>query len=618
MPEPMSLLPDDPAEAGPYRLEGRLGAGGQGTVYTARGPGGALVAVKLLHSHLITDDEARNRFLREVQTAERVAPFCTAQLLGSGFVGARPYIVSEYVDGPSLQDSVRESGPRGAAALQRLAINTATALAAIHAAGVVHRDFKPGNVLLGPDGPVVIDFGIAKALDVSQSVVSSQPIGSPAYMAPEQIADEDVGPAADLFAWAATMYYAATGQRAFPGESIPATLNSVLRSEPDLSGVEGRLRGLLAECLDKEQAGRPTAAQVVERLRALSWHSAPTDGHAQHSPTPRAVAAERPGEHAPARQAHAGQAHAGHAAAEQAHAGHAPAGQTHAEHAHAEHAHAEHAHAGQAHAGQATAEHARAGQAHAGHAAAEQAHAGRTTAEQAHAGGVPGGYDASGHLSTAPRARAVSPVRRRVPAVVAAGAALVLAAGVGISVYALTPATAQRQAALQPPPSTSPPPSEPASSTPSPAPTAYELLVTKKPDKTAGPAPASPAKTPRRSATPARDSDAMPGSSPTTSAKKPRKTPEPTSKPSATSRPPSPKPSLQPSTGTITWNDVGEYCKAHGQTLMYGAGWSGMKCSDGAEVSVTAVCAWKYPAYGQAVGVPPENPFMPSATCNLS
>ncbi|MFD0469384.1 serine/threonine-protein kinase [Nonomuraea thailandensis] len=277
MPEPMSLLPEDPVEVGPYRLEGRLGSGGQGVVYTGRGPGGVLVAVKLLHSHLIADDAARIRFLREVQTAKRVAPFCTAQLLDSGFVGARPYIVSEYVHGPSLQDSVRESGPRGAAALQRLAINTATALAAIHAAGVVHRDFKPGNVLLGPDGPVVIDFGIAKALDVSQSVASSQPIGSPAYMAPEQIADEDVGPAADLFAWAATMYYAATGRRAFPGDSIPAALHSVLNSEPDLGGVDGRLRRLLEECLAKDQTRRPTAAQVVERLRALptpTWQAA--------------------------------------------------------------------------------------------------------------------------------------------------------------------------------------------------------------------------------------------------------------------------------------------------------------------------------------------------------
>ncbi|MEV0391364.1 protein kinase [Nonomuraea sp. NPDC050643] len=273
----MTLRPEDPRAAGPYRLEGRLGVGGQGEVYAGRGPDGLLVAVKLLHSHLMADDEACVRFLREVGTAKRVAPFCTAQLLDSGFAGGRPYIVSEFVDGPSLQDSVRESGPRGAAALQRLAINTATALAAIHAAGVVHRDFKPGNVLLGPDGPVVIDFGIAKALDLSQSVLTSQPIGSPAYMAPEQIAGGAVGPAADLFTWAATMYYAATGRRAFGGESIPATLHAVLHTEPDLGPLDGRFRRLLQECLAKDPARRPTAAQVAERLRALpvpAWQAA--------------------------------------------------------------------------------------------------------------------------------------------------------------------------------------------------------------------------------------------------------------------------------------------------------------------------------------------------------
>ncbi|WP_053175179.1 serine/threonine protein kinase [Nonomuraea sp. SBT364] len=278
MPELLTLLPDDPRTVGPYRLEGRLGAGGQGAVYAGRGPEGVRVAVKLLHPYLIADDEARVRFLREVETAKRVAPFCTAQMLDSGFAGSRPYIVSEFVDGPSLQESVRANGPRGAAALQRLAINTATALAAIHAAGVVHRDFKPGNVLLGPDGPVVIDFGIAKALDLSQSVVTSQPIGSPAYMAPEQIAGGDVGPPADLFTWAATMHYAATGRRAFGGDTIPATLHAVLSSEPDLGGLEERFRRLLRECLAKDPARRPTAAQVVERLRALpapSWQRTP-------------------------------------------------------------------------------------------------------------------------------------------------------------------------------------------------------------------------------------------------------------------------------------------------------------------------------------------------------
>ncbi|MFI9550325.1 serine/threonine protein kinase [Nonomuraea endophytica] len=278
MPEVLALLDEDPRAVGPYRLEGRLGAGGQGTVYIGRTGQSAPVAIKLLHPHLIADQREQQRFLREVETAKRVAPFCTAHVLDSGFVGARPYIVSEYVEGPSLQASVRDNGARGAAALQRLAVNTATALAAIHEAGVVHRDFKPGNVLLGPDGPVVIDFGIARALDLSQSVVSSQPIGSPAYMAPEQIAGGDIGPAADIFAWGATMVYAATGQRAFVGDSIPGILHLILQGDPDLGELDGPLRLLLAECLAKDPAQRPTAAQVIERLRALpppAWDTVP-------------------------------------------------------------------------------------------------------------------------------------------------------------------------------------------------------------------------------------------------------------------------------------------------------------------------------------------------------
>jgi serine/threonine protein kinase len=276
--EVLALLAEDPRTVGPYRLEGRLGVGGQGTVYVGRGGDGVPVAVKLLHPHLMADPREQKRFLHEVETARRVAPFCTAQILDCGFLGGRPYIVSEFVDGPSLHAAVRDNGPRGAAALQRLAINTATALMAIHEAGVVHRDFKPGNVLLGPEGPVVIDFGIARALDLSQSVVSSQAIGSPAYMAPEQISGGDVGPASDLFAWGATMVYAATGQHAFTGESIPAVLHTILHGEPDLGGLSGALRALLEECLSKVPARRPTAAQVIERLRALPspvWNTVP-------------------------------------------------------------------------------------------------------------------------------------------------------------------------------------------------------------------------------------------------------------------------------------------------------------------------------------------------------
>ncbi|MFC5180739.1 serine/threonine-protein kinase [Actinomadura harenae] len=270
MPDTTAALPGDPGTVGPYRLERRLGTGGQGTVHVARGPGGQRVAIKLLHPHLVTDERARGRFLGEVEIAKRVAPFCTAPVLDSGIDGDRPYIVSEFVDGPSLHASVRARGPRSGAALHRLAVNTASALAAIHEAGVVHRDFKPGNVLLGPDGPVVIDFGVARALDLSQSLTTSQAVGSPAYMAPEQIANKEIGPAADLFAWAATLLYAATGRRAFPGDSIPAVMHAILHDEPDLPDLDPQLSDLVRACLAKDPADRPGADAVLASLRGLS------------------------------------------------------------------------------------------------------------------------------------------------------------------------------------------------------------------------------------------------------------------------------------------------------------------------------------------------------------
>ncbi|QXJ21862.1 protein kinase [Actinomadura graeca] len=285
MPKWRALQPNDWETVGPYRLEGRLGAGGQGTVYVGSAAPGPRVAIKLLHPHLVVDERARARFLSEVDIAKRVAPFCTAQVLDSGIENEQPYIVSEFVDGPSLQVSVQGGGARGGAALERLALNTATALAAIHQAGVVHRDFKPGNVLLGPDGPVVIDFGLARALDATLSIITSQAVGSPGYMAPEQIAGDQVGPAADLFAWGATMVFAATGKRAFYGESIPAVMQSILHEEPNLDALDGRLGGIVRGCLAKDPALRPTAAEVGERLRALT-------GPAWQVGTPRATAHE--------------------------------------------------------------------------------------------------------------------------------------------------------------------------------------------------------------------------------------------------------------------------------------------------------------------------------------
>lgn len=261
------LTDADPRRLGAYVLTGRLGEGGQGVVYLGRSAVDS-VAIKLLHAELIEDEAARARFLREVEVAKRVARFCTAQVLHAGTADGRPYIVTEYVPGPSLHRQLRQEGPRQGSALDRLAINTATALAAIHQAGVVHRDFKPGNVLMGPDGPVVIDFGIARALDASGSTTTavSQVVGTPAFMAPEQLAGGPIGPPVDLFAWAITMVYAATGAPAFGHQSIPNVINRILHDEPDLGALDGRLRRVVAACLAKDPARRPTARRLMDEL----------------------------------------------------------------------------------------------------------------------------------------------------------------------------------------------------------------------------------------------------------------------------------------------------------------------------------------------------------------
>ena len=222
------LRASDPTVLGGYVLRGRLGEGGQGVVYLGAAASGELVAIKWLRPELSGDAAMVQRFLREVSAAERVAPFCTAALIGTGVEQDRPYIVSEYVDGPSLQQVVQDSGPRSGTALHRLAIGTATALAAIHQAGIVHRDFKPSNVLLAQDGPRVIDFGVARAMDVSLTINTGL-VGTPAYMSPEQINGAPAGPASDMFAWAGTMVYAATGRPAF--RCIEAEAFSLLEDE---------------------------------------------------------------------------------------------------------------------------------------------------------------------------------------------------------------------------------------------------------------------------------------------------------------------------------------------------------------------------------------------------
>jgi serine/threonine protein kinase len=266
------LSPDDPRSLGRYELLGRLGRGSQGIVFLARDPAnGTQVAVKLLRAHLEGDDAARARFLREVEAAKRVARFCTAQVLDANVEGDQPYVVSEYIAGQSLAEAIRTDGPRTGGALDRLAINTATALGAIHHVGVVHRDFKAANVLLGPSGPLVIDFGVAKALGTveQQVTLAGQQIGTPAYMAPEQFKDDPVGPEADIFAWGVTMVFAATGTLPFGDGSIPGVMYRILNEDPQLGGLSGPLRDLVATCLAKDPAARPTARQIVDRLMSV-------------------------------------------------------------------------------------------------------------------------------------------------------------------------------------------------------------------------------------------------------------------------------------------------------------------------------------------------------------
>ncbi|MBD2896809.1 Serine/threonine-protein kinase PknD [Actinomadura sp. RB99] len=263
------LRAGDPRSIGGYRLLGRLGEGGQGVVYLGRDGDDRLVTVKVLRGGLDAGQRARSRFVKEAEAARKVAGRHTARVLDADVTGDRPYIVSEFVEGPPLQRVVDEDGPLPAPQLRKVALRTAGALAAIHRAGIVHRDFKPANVVLGPDGAKVIDFGIARAADALARTepLTTSPVGTPGYMAPEQIEDEPVGPPADVFAWGAAMVFAATGRPPFGSGPSAAVMRRVTSRPPDLGDMEGPLRELAARCLDKNPAARPTAPQLVRALR---------------------------------------------------------------------------------------------------------------------------------------------------------------------------------------------------------------------------------------------------------------------------------------------------------------------------------------------------------------
>ncbi|MGW3105548.1 serine/threonine-protein kinase [Streptomyces sp. NPDC001100] len=258
---------DEPTVVGPYRLLGRLGSGGMGRVYLGRSAGGRTVAVKIVHPHFALDEEFRARFRREVDAARRVGGAWTAPVLDADPEAAVPWVATAYAAGPSLSAAVADGGPLPTASVRALGAGLAEALTAVHELGLVHRDVKPSNVLLTLDGPLLIDFGIARATDGTASLTSTGvSVGSPGYMAPEQILGKGATGASDVFSLGAVLVYAATGESPFRGDSSAALLYKVVHEEPELGEMGGELRELALSCLAKDPASRPSPGEVSRRL----------------------------------------------------------------------------------------------------------------------------------------------------------------------------------------------------------------------------------------------------------------------------------------------------------------------------------------------------------------
>lgn len=260
------LEPEDPQSLGAYRLLGRLGAGGMGRVYLARSPGGRTVAVKVVRPELAEDAQFRARFRHEVEIARAVSGAYTAPVVDADTEGRLPWLATAYVLGPPLNEVIEQHGPLPEASVRALGAGLAEALVVIHGAGLVHRDLKPSNVLLAADGPRVIDFGIARAVDGDRMTSTGVVVGSPGFIPPEQAVGEVAGPAGDVFSLGVVLAYAATGQQPFGVGTAASLLYQVVHGTPNLTEVPASLRPLVLTCLQKDPAQRPTPRQISEAL----------------------------------------------------------------------------------------------------------------------------------------------------------------------------------------------------------------------------------------------------------------------------------------------------------------------------------------------------------------
>ncbi|MFJ6461797.1 protein kinase [Streptomyces sp. NPDC091387] len=270
----MRLRREDPRVVGSFRLHRRLGAGGMGVVYLGSDRRGQRVALKVIRPDLAEDQEFRSRFAREVSAARRIRGGCTARLVAADLEAERPWFATQYVPGPSLHDKVAEEGPLSAAEVASIGAALSEGLVAVHEAGVVHRDLKPSNILLSPKGPRIIDFGIAWATGASTLTHVGTAVGSPGFLAPEQVRGAAVTPATDVFSLGATLAYAAMADSPFGHGSSEVMLYRVVHEEPQLYDVHDALAPLLSACLAKDPEERPSTLQLSMRLKEIAAREA--------------------------------------------------------------------------------------------------------------------------------------------------------------------------------------------------------------------------------------------------------------------------------------------------------------------------------------------------------